>query len=126
MNKPNPNLYIEFISLSGEVLYKTVNLEDLRRIYYSWTYIFTVKVIHNYNYSDLEEPGNYSSDTKFVFNGISFTNFSILIYHILTESTIGANNIVTVVKSSEEIYESKYLYENDYLNIGISSYLKRL
>jgi hypothetical protein len=126
MNKPNPNLFIEFISLSGEVLYKTLNLVDLRHIYYSWTYIFRVKVIHNYNYSDLEEPGNYSSDTKFVFNGISFTNFSILIYHILTESTIGAINIVTVIKSSEDIYESKYLYENDYLNIGICAYLKRL
>jgi hypothetical protein len=126
MNKPNPNLFIEFISLSGEVLYKTVNLEDLRHIYYSWSYIFRVKVIHNYNYNDLEEPGNYSSDTKFVFNGFSFTNFSFLIYHILTESTIGAINIVTVIKSSEDIYESKYLYENDYLNIGICAYLKRL
>ena len=125
MDKPNPDLSIEFISLAGEIIHKTTNLEDIRRLYYSWSYIFRVKIIHNYDYSE-KEPGDYCSDTKFVFNDIGFINFSDLLYHILTESTIGANNIVTVIKSPEQIYEAKYLYENDSLNLGIRSYLKRL
>lgn len=127
MHNPNPDLSIEFISISGETLHKISNLKDLRCLYYSWSYIFGVKIRHIYSNNNPEEvSGNYCSNTKFIFNNISYSNFSILIYHILTESTIGANNIVTVIKSSEEIYESKYLYENDCLNFGIRLYLRRL
>ena len=126
METSNADLSIEFISMSGEVIQKTSNLEDLRTLYYSWTKTFRVKIVHAYDYNDLEEPYVFCSDTQFVFNNIGFNTFPDLIYHILTKSTIGANNIVTVIKSPKETYESMYLYEADSLNFGICTYLIRL
>ena len=126
MDNPNPDLFIEFISLSGEEICKTSNLKELEHLYYSWTNKFKVKIFHTYDYKNIEEPDIYCTDTQFVFNNIGFNTFPDLIYHILTESTIGAINIVTVIKSSEKIYESKYLYEEDFLDFGTRLYLRRL
>ena len=122
----NPDLFIEFISLSGEVIHKTSNLEELRSLYYSWTTVFKVKTVHTYDYNDLEEPNVFNSDTRFFFNDIGFTTFPDLMYHILTKSTIGANNIVTVIKSPEMTYECMYLYESNSLNFGFHAYLRRI
>lgn len=127
MDKLNPVLSIEFVTLSGDVIHKTSNLLDLKRIYYSWIYKFRVRIIHTYITSDLEELDNYYSDTKFIFNGFGFNNFPDLSYHILTESTIGVNNIVTVIKSSKTIYDFKNLNEDDdLLKSGIRMYLERI
>jgi hypothetical protein len=126
MEVPNADLSIEFVSLSGEVLHKTSNLEDLSCLYYSWIKIFTVKLIHTHIYSDLEEINVFYSDTAFSFDDIIFNNFSTLTYYILTNSTIGAINIVTVIKSSKKIYQFKNRYEDDSLRFGISSYIERL
>lgn len=126
MDNQNFDLSIEFVTMSGETKHKTSNLNELRQLYVSWTDIFMVKITHTYDYRNYEDPDVYYSDTNFVFNEISFNCFNYLIYYILTESTIGSNNIVTVVKSSENIYEFKGLYEDDSLHFGIGSYLRRL
>jgi hypothetical protein len=126
MEVPNADLSIEFVSLSGEVLHKTSNLEDLSCLYYSWIKKFGVKLIHTHIYSDLEEINVFYSDTAFSFDGIIFNSFSSLTYYILTNSTIGAINIVTVIKSSKKIYQFKNRYEDDSLRFGISSYIERL
>jgi hypothetical protein len=126
MEVPNADLSIEFVSLSGEVLHKTSNLEDLSCLYYSWINKFGVKLIHTHIYSDLEEINVFYSDTAFSFDDIIFNNFSTLTYYILTNSTIGAINIVTVIKSSKKIYQFKNRYEDDSLRFGISSYIERL
>jgi hypothetical protein len=126
MDIPNPKLSIEFISLSGEIIHKTSDLLDIKRLYYSWIYKFNIRIIHTYVSSDLEELDIFYSDTKFIFNDISFNNFPDLIYHILTKSTVDSNNIVTVVKSSKTIYEFKNLDEDDILKFGIRMYLERL
>ena len=129
MDKSNPDLFIEFVLLSGETIYKTSNLDELKRLYDTWTTVFIDRssyIIHCRDYTDPENPDIFCSDTKFVFDGISFNCFNVLTYHILTTSTVGSNNIVTVVKSPEKIYEFKHLYEDDSLNFGISSYLRRI
>lgn len=129
MDKPNPELFIDFVLLSGETIYKTSNLDDIKHLYDKWTTVFIDKssyIIHCRDFSDPENPDIYCSDTAFEFNGRCFNCFNELIYHILTTAAIGSKNIVTVVKSPEKIYEFKNLHEDDSLNFGISSYLRRI
>jgi hypothetical protein len=126
MDTPNPKLSIEFVTMSGEVLQKTSNLDDVRALYYSWTNKFRVKIIHTRDYSNFEDPDVFWSDTQFVFNEVGFNTFPDLIYNILTTSVIGANNVVMIIKSPEETYESRSLDDSDTLNFGIRAYLRRL
>ena len=128
MNKPNPVLFIDFVLLSGEIIHKTSNLDDTKRLYDTWTSVFidnSSYIIHCRDFSDPENPDIYCSDTAFEFNDRCFNCFNELIYHILTTSTVGSKNIVTVIKSPEKIYEFKNLYEDDSLNFGVSSFLRR-
>lgn len=125
------NLSIEFISITGERIHKTENLEELENLYPPWMMEFNVNIIDlkDYNNLDNEEPNILYSDTTFVFNGITFNDFSCLIYHILTESTIGANNIVTVIRSCKHIYTFVELEDDKFFNNwtnGMRKYLERL